>query len=147
MSRGPLVGLGEAGFLADLSSGLVQYQGVSLRAQVILSQPSAEALGELALFLDLLVALVRGWKEFQAHWGQLLPRPRDPSAVTINDLHLWSALVFTPHINTYYEDYSPMPTSSWTSGLGICGPAPLALLAAEFLSVGPQLSVLVVLLC
>lgn len=142
------MGLGEAGFLADLSSGPVQYQGVSLRAQVILSRPSAEALGELALFLDLLVALVRGWK-VSSSLGQLLPRPRDPSVVAINDLHLWSALVFTPppHINTYYEDYSPMPTWSWTSGLGICGPAPLALLAAEFLSVGPQLLVLVVLLC
>lgn len=40
-----------------------------------------------------------------------------------------------------------MPVESWTSGLGICGPAPLALPPAEFLSVGPQLLVLVVLLC
>lgn len=72
MSRGPLVGLGEAGFLADLSSSPVQYQGVSLRAQEILSQLS----GELALFRDLPVALVfQGWKDFRAHWGQLLPRP------------------------------------------------------------------------
>ena len=76
MSRGPLVGLGEAGFLADLSSGLVQYQRVSLRAQEILSQPSGKALGELTVFLELPVALVfQGWKDFQAHWGQLLPRP------------------------------------------------------------------------
>lgn len=73
------MGLGEAGFLADLSSGPAQHQAVSLRAQVIWSQLSGGALGELALFLDLPVALVfQGWKDFQAHWGQLLPGPETP---------------------------------------------------------------------
>lgn len=71
------MGLGEAGFLADLSSGPVQYQGVSLRAQVILSRPSAEALGELALFLDLLVALVRGWK-VSSSLGSATPQASGP---------------------------------------------------------------------